>query len=233
MPANKKHTNKTAHVLNVITAGRETAEETPVTAPVSPPAALPETVVMPAPVVAPIVPVVEVEHAPEELSNQIREALREAVEQEEKDAFSPLQPEVIKTESYTDPSSSSAPVPPSPAVPPSSSMGRPTSVEVAHPTLDGELQVPPEASRESEYINVMQVLVREKVPKYIKLLGVCSCSRCQADVEALALSHLEPKYIVLQKCQRFPYSVYENHYNVTVTSQIISACRVVMEKPRH
>ncbi|MPM11973.1 hypothetical protein SDC9_58324 [bioreactor metagenome] len=247
MPANRKPTNKTAHVLNVITGGREAAEEVPFDAPVSPPAAppaappeaadpppvaAPPPVVAPLPVVAPAVPVVEVEHAPEELSNQIREALREEVERAEADAFSVLQPEVIKTGDYAAPSSSSSPAETSAAVPPISSIGRRTP-ERSAPPLFGEPQVPSEAGDESEYVNVMQALVREKVPKYMKLLGVCPCSRCQADVEALALSHLEPKYIVLQKCQRFPYSVYENHYNAAVTSQIISACRVVMEHPRH
>lgn len=232
MPANKKSTNKTAHVLNVITAGRATAEEIPPASLASPPATTAEAVspppVIAPPVIAPVVPMVEVEHAPEELSNQIREALREEVERAESDTFSVLQPEVIKTGDYASPSS-----PSSPAAPPVSSIGRRTPVRSAQPMLAGEPQVPPGTGDESEYVNVMQALVREKVPKYIKLLGVCPCSRCQADVEALALSHLEPKYIVLQKCQRFPYSVYENHYNAAVTSQIISACRVVMENPRH
>lgn len=241
MPANRKPTNKTAHVLNVITGGRETAEKVPFDAPVSPPAAPPAAppeaagpppVVAPLPVVAPAVPLVEVEQAPEELSNQIREALREEVERAEDDAFLVLQPEVIKTGDYAAPSSLSSPAATSAAVPPISSAARRTP-ERSAPQLFGEPQVPSGAGDESEYVNVMQALVREKVPKYMKLLGVCPCSRCQADVEALALSHLDPKYIVLQKCQRFPYSVYENHYNAAVTSQIISACRVVMEHPRH
>lgn len=226
MPANRKHTNKTAHVLNVITAGRETADEAPAAASASAPAVSP--VVAP----LPVVPVVEVEHAPDELSDQIREALREEVERTENEKFSALQPEVIRTGDRAGTDTSGSPAP-APSVQPAPSVGRGAPARPAPPVPVGESQVPPGTDSESEYINVMQALVREKVPKYIKLLGVCSCSRCQADVEALALSHLEPKYIVLQKCQRFPFSVYENHYNAAVTSQIISACRIVMEKPRH
>ena len=79
----------------------------------------------------------------------------------------------------------------------------------------------------------MQSLVNEKAPEFARLMGVCPCSRCLADVEALALSHLEPKYIVARKNQRFPFSAYENRYNAAVTSQIIAACQLVMQKPRH
>lgn len=229
MPANKKLTNKTAHVLNVITAGRETGDEAPTT----PPAALiPSSVPLPT--------VVEVEHAPEELSNRIREALREELAREGDGSFSVPQPETIQTK---DPAA--APPLPSPSAPPAAAAQPIPPVRQTAPqpakTQSAPQIIPPSAlaaahaseQDASNYVNVMQALVREKVPKYIHLLGVCPCSRCVADVEALALSHLEPKYIVLHKSQKFPFSVYESHYNAAVTSQIISACRVVMENPRH
>ncbi len=98
MPASRKITNKTAHVLNVITAGQETgdipaaAPVPPAAPPVSPPAAVP-------------FPVVEVEHAPEELSAQIREALSEELARGEDNSFSVFQPEVTQL-------SSTAPVAP-------------------------------------------------------------------------------------------------------------------------
>lgn len=216
MPANRKITNKTAHVLNVITAGQEDGDipaAAPVPAtppPASPPAAVPSTVV-------------EVEHAPEELSDQIREALSEELARGEGDSFSVFQPEAVKV-SGTAPA---APASPSAAQqPPSSVKAQSALPQSSSPTQANE-------SDGIEYINIMQALVDEKAPKYIQLLGVCPCSRCLADVKALALSRLEPKYIVVRKSQKLLYSAYENHYNAAVISQIISACRVVIENPRH
>lgn len=219
MPASRKITNKTAHVLNVITAGQETgdipaaAPVPPAAPPVSPPAAVP-------------FPVVEVEHAPEELSDQIREALSEELARGEDNSFSVFQPEVTQL-------SSTAPVAPaSPSAPPAAA--QPLSSVKAQSALP--VRSSPTQAKENdeiEYINIMQALVDEKAPKYIQLLGVCPCSRCLADVKALALSHLEPKYIVARKSQKLLYSAYENHYNAAVISQIISACRVVIENPRH
>lgn len=219
MPANRKITNKTAHVLNVITAGQETGD-IPAAAPApapqqsSPPAAVPSTVV-------------EVEHAPEELSDQIREALSEELARGEGNSCSISEAAQV---------SGTAPAAPtSPSAPPAPVQQPPSSVKTQSPLPVRQSSSPTSAkeSDEIEYINIMQALVDEKAPKYIQLLGVCPCSRCLADVKALALSHLEPKYIVVRKSQKLLYSTYENHYNAAVISQIISACRVVIENPRH
>lgn len=226
MPTNKKSTNKTAHVLNVITAGKESGEApftsgTPAAAPVPPPAAFSN--------------VVEVEHEPEELSDQIREALSQELALGEDDSFSTVQPESVQIKDSVPAAPASVstaavrPVSPVRQPAPPSAEGHPgqaAALQSGNPAQEQE-------SDESEYINVMQALVDEKTPRYIQLLGVCPCSRCQADVKALALCHLEPKYIVIRKSQKFPYSVYENYYNAAVTSQIISACQVVKENPRH
>ena len=68
------------------------------------------------------------------------------------------------------------------------------------------------------YINVMQVLVEEKAPKYIQMFGLCPCKHCQADVMALTLSNLVPKYVVLPKRDRIPMlTVYEGRYNSTIS----------------
>lgn len=227
MPANRKNTNKTAHVLNVITAGQESGD-TPFTggAPAAAPPIPPAAAAPVSPPAAVLSNVVEVEHAPEELSDQIRKALSEEVARGEDDSFSAFQPETVQNSGPAPaPPPSSCAAPPAAAAQPASP-ARQIAPQSGSPVQEGE-------SDESEYINVMQALVDEKTPKYIQLLGVCPCSRCLADVKALALCHLEPKYIVIRKSQKFPYSVYENYYNAAVTSQIISACRVVMGNPRH
>ena len=84
------------------------------------------------------------------------------------------------------------------------------------------------------YVNVMEALVEEKAPKYIKMFGVCSCARCVSDVKALALTNLPPKYAVMEKGHVVPMlTVYEGRYSTALTSQIISACKQVMLEPRH
>lgn len=82
--------------------------------------------------------------------------------------------------------------------------------------------------------NIMQALVEAKADKYIRLFGLCSCSRCRIDVIALALTSLPAKYVVLHNKEIIPLlSTYETKYNAAIVSQVMGACRRVMEHPRH
>ena len=95
---------------------------------------------------------------------------------------------------------------------------------------------PPEEKAEPDitYINVMQALVEEKAPRYIKKFGLCSCKQCEADVKALTLTNLVPKYVVLSKLDRIPMlTVYEGRYNSTIFAQLTRACKTVMDHPHH
>ncbi len=84
------------------------------------------------------------------------------------------------------------------------------------------------------YVNVMQALVEEKVPKYLKMFELCTCDRCTADVKALTLTNLPAKYAVMEKGNVIPMlTVYEGRYNQTLIAQILKACDVVMKNPRH
>ena len=84
------------------------------------------------------------------------------------------------------------------------------------------------------YINVMQVLVEEKAPKYVQMFGLCACDRCMEDVKALALNHLPPKYVVLEHGDMIPrLTVYEGKFNSDITAQLLQACKVVMLTPHH
>lgn len=82
--------------------------------------------------------------------------------------------------------------------------------------------------------NITQALVEAKVDKYIKLFGLCDCPRCRIDVIALALTNLPPKYVVAREHEMVPLlSVYEGKYNAAIVSQVMNACKMVMESPRH
>lgn len=86
----------------------------------------------------------------------------------------------------------------------------------------------------SVYLNVMELLVEEPLEKYVKLFGLCTCQRCLADVRALALSRLSPKYVVLPASAVKPMlSLYQAKWEATIIAQVIQACKTVMESPRH
>lgn len=92
---------------------------------------------------------------------------------------------------------------------------------------------PPE-EEDVTYTNVMQVLVEEKAPRYIQKFGLCTCKHCAADVKALTLSNLVPKYVVLSKLDRIPMlTVYEGRYSTTIFAQLTRACKIVMDHPHH
>lgn len=84
------------------------------------------------------------------------------------------------------------------------------------------------------FVNVMERLVDERLEKYVKLFGICSCPRCLADVRALSLSRLPAKYVVLAASSVAPMmSMYQARFDSMVIAQVIQACKTVMESPRH
>ena len=77
-------------------------------------------------------------------------------------------------------------------------------------------------------------LVVEKAPGYMKKFGLCTCKQCLADVKALTLTNLVPKYVVLSKLDRIPMlTVYEGRFNSTIFAQLTRACKTVMDHPHH
>ena len=85
-----------------------------------------------------------------------------------------------------------------------------------------------------EQINVMELLVDERLSRYIRMFHLCECPRCLADAKALALTRLPAKYVVLTPSVKAPMlSLYQAKYDSDVTTQIIYACKEVMERPRH
>ena len=81
---------------------------------------------------------------------------------------------------------------------------------------------------------MMQIMVEKKASKYMSLFGLCCCPRCTADVTALALNNLQPKYVVMPPSEFVPrVALYERLYDSTVTAQLLRACKQVMENPNH
>ena len=84
-------------------------------------------------------------------------------------------------------------------------------------------------------VNIMEeILTPELILDALKSNDTCTCSRCQADVKALMLTRLPPKYIVADNTAvPMMLTYYCNKFRVAVLSQSIRACMEVKEHPRH
>lgn len=105
---------------------------------------------------------------------------------------------------------------------------------------EAEKQGQAEKDREPEemdgyvFYNIMERIVKDKAMKYMKQFGNCTCRRCEADTIALALSKLPPKYVVAKEDSVSPLvNFYEDHFAGQVIVEITKACIVVNKNPRH
>lgn len=224
--AKDNKTSKTARVMNLLSkkpdpaAPQEEAAPASGSAPAAPPA--------PAPAVPPIVASMAPDAA---VSVQIRNALEDALESELGPAPAAPQPEPVPE---PEPQLVQQPAPqPEPEPEPVQAASAP--VEKAEPAPEEEPHFKePLIPDNPGYINVMQVLVEEKAPKYIQMFGLCPCERCLADVKAFTLNHLPSKYVVIERGDLIPrLTVYEGKFTSDVTAQLLQACKVVNERPHH
>ena len=221
--ASKDKTSKTARVMNLLSKKPDPASEE---------AAAPEAPAAPA---APVPPIVTSMAPDAAVSVQIRNALEDALEGElgaqQPAAPAPVQPDPSPAPVQT------APVP-APEPDPEPIPAQPEPVQAA-PVPEPEPPAPEPVHEFIEpenpgYINVMQVLVEEKAPKYVEMFGLCTCKRCMEDVKAYTLNHLPPKYVVLEPNDRVPrLTVYEGKFSSDITAQLLQACKVVMGTPHH
>lgn len=84
-------------------------------------------------------------------------------------------------------------------------------------------------------VNVMeQILSHTNLEKHMKTYGVCTCSRCRADVKALILTRLPAKYVVVDESSVAPIiGYYESKFRVRLLTEIIKSCMDVKDSPRH
>lgn len=223
--ASKDKTSKTARVMNLLSKKPDPAAEE---------AAAPEAPAAPA---APVPPIVTSMAPDAAVSVQIKNALEDALEGElEAQQPAPAhesQPEPVPVAVQTAPAPQPEPEPEPEPLP-----AEPEPVpQAAEPEPALVKEGPAHEFREPEnpgYINVMQVLVEEKAPKYVEMFGLCTCKRCMEDVKAYTLNHLPPKYVVLEPNDRVPrLTVYEGKFSSDITAQLLQACKVVMQTPHH
>lgn len=219
---NQSKTSKTARVMNLLSKKPENAPASEGTQPAA---------------AAPVPPIISSIAPDAEAAAQIKNALEDE----------------LAGELGAAPAAAASPEPAQPApepvraeAAPEQPKAEPVTAEAAPASHEPEPGAPaPSASGQDEaprfvdpvdpgYINVMQVLVEEKAPKYIEMFGLCTCKRCLEDVKALTLNHLPPKYVVLADGDRVPrLTVYEGRYSSDITAQLLKSCHAVMERPHH
>ena len=225
MSASKEsNSSKTAHVMNLLSRNRATPAESPVEAAPREAAAQPtETAVSPPPAPAPV------ESAPQSVppTSPIIASLSSdhAISSQIKDALASSLEELAESEPVAE-------TPPAPVI---EEVPQPEPV-VETPPAPVAVDSAAEKPDEEEVIcaNIMEILVERKAETYMELFGLCCCDRCKMDVQALALTELPAKYVVMAKNELpLRLSLYEGRMNTAVTAQILRACKVVLAEPRH
>ena len=82
--------------------------------------------------------------------------------------------------------------------------------------------------------NLMEELVDNRLDEYMRSESVCRCERCRADVMALALNNLRPKYIVSVNGEVYSrYDAMKAQLQADVVMTIMNAIAVINKCPRH
>ena len=226
-----KKTNKTSHVLNLITGSQPPVASSGETQPSSSASgetqqegsAAEEPVRVPSANVTVVDPREEGKLAEEIQKNLIRELEKEqeekhAEEQAEQSREQEEQPEQFEEQ---------------PEEQPQIKVGTPVLEKTKEPGSQEEQKQ--EDGPGYRVVNIMEeILTPELILDALKSNDTCTCSRCQADVKALMLTRLPPKYIVADNTAvPMLLTYYHNKFRVAVISQSIRACMDVKERPRH
>ncbi|MCI8465822.1 MAG: hypothetical protein HFI63_08205 [Lachnospiraceae bacterium] len=237
-----KKTNKTSHVLNLLTNGAPEGEE----AKESQGSAAKETGAAETHATAPENKVIVVNETSEneKLSNEIKDRLEAQLEAEVAQATAsgeipaPSVETSAREEAFEvderEPASeaASADTVPEPAVEEAPSKQEP---ETDSGVSEEEKKAP--KTRAYNMMNVMERLLvnmESDMEEEMRQNGVCMCDRCRADVQALVLTQMPAKYVIVDSSNISPIiGYYENRYRISMLTEILKACVTVKEKPRH
>lgn len=239
-----KKTNKTSHVLNLITGSQPPVASSGETQPSSSASgetqqegsAAEEPVRVPSANVTVVDPREEGKLAEEIQKNLIQELEKEQTEEQaeqpgEQEEQSEEQPEEQPEEQQEEQTEEQTEEQPEEQTEqPKTNAGTPVQKE---PEQQEEQKQ--EDGPSYRVVNIMEeILTPELILDALKSNDTCTCSRCQADVKALMLTRLPPKYIVADNTTvPMLLTYYRNKFRVAVLSQSMRACMEVREHPRH
>ena len=231
-----KKTNKTSHVLNLITGSQPPVASSGETQPSSSASgetqqegsAAEEPVRVPSANVTVVDPREEGKLAEEIQKNLIRELEKEQTQEQAEQSREQEEQSEEQQEEQTEEQSEEQ-----------------TEEQTEQPKTNAGTPVQKEPEQQEEQkqedgpsyrvVNIMEeILTPELILDALKSNDTCTCSRCQADVKALMLTRLPPKYIVADNTTvPMLLTFYRNKFRVAVLSQSMRACMEVKEHPRH
>lgn len=231
-----KKTNKTSHVLNLITGSQPPVASSGETQPSSSASgetqqegsAAEEPVRVPSTNVTVVDPREEGKLAEEIQKNLIQELEKEQTEEQAEQPGEQEEQSEEQTEEQSEEQSEEQ-----------------TEEQTEQPKTNAGTPVQKEPEQQEEQkqedgpsyrvVNIMEeILTPELILDALKSNDTCTCSRCQADVKALMLTRLPPKYIVADNTTvPMLLTFYRNKFRVAVLSQSMRACMEVKEHPRH
>ncbi len=157
------------------------------------------------------------------------ETISETVPEEEPEPESSPEPEKVPNpESFREPEKA----------PESEKAQEPEAAGIpSGPEAEGDEEAEPEPEPKKNYriVNVMErIMERKNLKADMEKYGVCTCSRCCADVLAFSLTNLPAKYVVVDENPEAPIiGFYENKLKVAILTEFMKACILVKEHPRH
>lgn len=106
----------------------------------------------------------------------------------------------------------------------------PRPVAAPRPVVAAE-PAPPITPPRPSLVNIMELLVDERVGEVVAKFHCCRCDKCRKDIVAITLNTLTPRYIVLDELES---PLIADRKTVTeVTSALIKAVLTVKARPRH
>ena len=234
-----KKTNKTSHVLNLITGSQPPVASSGETQPPSSASgetqqegSAEEPVRVPSANVTVVDPREEGKLAEEIQKNLIQELEKEQTEEQAEQPGEQEEQSEEQTEEQSEEQSEEQ-------------TEEQTEEQIEQPKTNAGTPVQKEPEQQEEQkqedgpsyrvVNIMyEILTPELILDALKSNDTCTCSRCQADVKALMLTRLPPKYIVADNTTvPMLLTFYRNKFRVAVLSQSMRACMEVKEHPRH
>lgn len=83
-------------------------------------------------------------------------------------------------------------------------------------------------------INMMEQAIDSKMLELMEKSGMCTCERCRADVRAIVLNSLPPKYVVTRVGEAMiRFELQTAQMQAVVVSEILLAVEKVKRNPRH
>ena len=243
-----KKTNKTSHVLNLITGSQPPVASSGETQPPSSASgetqqegsAAEEPVRVPSANVTVVDPREEGKLAEEIQKNLIQELEKEQTEEQAEQPGEQEEQSEEQTEEQSEEQSEEQPEEQT-----EEQQEEQTEEQTEQPKTNAGTPVQKEPEQQEEQkqedgpsyrvVNIMEeILTPELILDALKSNDTCTCSRCQADVKALMLTRLPPKYIVADNTTvPMLLTFYRNKFRVAVLSQSMRACMEVKEHPRH